>query len=68
MVCSVSYRHIEHLCLIKVYVFFRYFKALSAGEVAPVKNRLDNNPPANINDLTKGQLGVLHKQVNYCHC
>ena len=45
-------------------MFYRYFKALSAGEVVPVKNRLDSNPPTNIDDLTKGQLAVLHKQVN----
>lgn len=45
-------------------LYHRYFKALSVGEVAPVKDRLDNNPPANINDLTKGQLAMLHKQVD----
>ena len=38
---------------------------MSAGEVAPVKDRLDNIPPANVNDLTKGQLAMLHKQVHY---
>jgi len=42
---------------------FRYFKALAAGEVAPVKDRLDRNPPSNINDLSKGQLAMLHNQV-----
>ncbi|XP_065886117.1 ropporin-1-like protein [Dysidea avara] len=40
-----------------------YFKALAAGEVAPVKDRLDRNPPSNINDLSQGQLAMLHKQL-----
>lgn len=62
MVCSVSYPRPRTELLRKN--TFRYFKALSAGEVAPVKDRLDSNPPANVNDLTKGQLAMLHKQVN----
>ena len=45
---------------------YRYFQALAKGEVPPVKSRLElplESTDERLGGITKGILGVLHKQV-----
>ena len=48
------------------YTLYRYFQALSKGEVPPVKTRLEQpleSADERLGGVTKGALAVLHKQV-----